>query len=337
VSRSGSLNLGYTYLEGKGVEQDYKQAAYWYAKAAKRGDSLAQVNLGILYSKGLGVPKDYVKAYAWSNLSAAQGDETAIINLKTISGYMTPDQIARAQELSSKIQQEIDNHNEIYNDNSDQQEAFDKKNPEIKGFGTGFIITQDGYVLTCHHVIEEANSVKVMVGGDAYSAKLIRMDESNDIALLKITGAFSALAFASKRSATMGQEVFTIGYPNPLLQGVNPKLTKGEINSLTGVMDDVRLYQISIPVQPGNSGGPLLDKDGNIDGLIVSMLNAKAALKISGSLPQNVNYAIKSSYAISLIDTLPEVSNNLLPPYATGSFEELVRRVSESIVMIIVY
>jgi len=77
-----------------------------------------------------------------------------------------------------------------------------------------------------------------LAGGDSYPARLVRVDANNDIALLKITGSFQALAFSSK-TATMGQEVFTIGYPNPLLQGVSAKLTKGEINSLTGVMDDV--------------------------------------------------------------------------------------------------
>ena len=323
-------NLGYMhmYLKDKGFSQDYRQALYWYTKAAERGSSLAQVNLGLLYWKGLGVPKDYIKAYAWSNLSAAQGDETAINNLTAFSSNMTQNQIAKAQELSSAIQQKINNPDQKYYDNNDKS--------EIRGFGTGFIISKDGYLLTCYHVIDEANSIKVLAGGDSYPARLVRVDANNDIALLKITGSFQALAFSSK-TATMGQEVFTIGYPNPLLQGVSAKLTKGEINSLTGVMDDVRLYQISIPVQPGNSGGPLLDMSGNINGLIVSMLNAKTALKISGTLPQNVNYAVKSSYARSLLDTLPEISNMLLPPSAMSSFQEVVSRVTKSIVMIVVY
>jgi S1-C subfamily serine protease len=86
----------------------------------------------------------------------------------------------------------------------------------------------------------------------------------------------------------MGQEVFTIGHANPSLQGVGAKFTKGTINSLTGFQDDLRLYQLSVPVQPGNSGGALLDENGNILGVILAMLDAKTTFRISGSLPQNV-------------------------------------------------
>jgi len=138
-------------------------------------------------------------------------------------------------------------------------------------------------------------------------------------------------------TAKMGQEVFTIGYPNPVLQGVNVKLTKGSINSLTGVQDDIRLYQISVPVHPGNSGGPLLDMDGNVIGIIVAMLDAKTAFKISGSLPQNVNYAIKSTYAQTLIDTMPEISGSLLPAFKKETFDNVVNRVKKCAVMIVVY
>ena len=199
------------------------------------------------------------------------------------------------------------------------------------------MISEDGYVLTCHHVIEAANSVKVFVGDIAYSAKLIRDDKHNDLSLLKISGRFTALAFSSKRTARMGQEVFTIGYPNPTLQGVGAKLTKGTVNSLTGFMDDLRLYQISVPVQPGNSGGPLLDMDGNVTGVIVAVLNAKTAFKITGSLPQNVNYAIKSTYAQALLDTLPKVFEKLLRPYKYQPFNKVVDRVKKSVVMVVAY
>ena len=79
------------------------------------------------------------------------------------------------------------------------------------GSGTGFIITRDGYILTCHHVVEDAAEIKIAMGENIYSAKLVRDDPNNDLALLKINGSFPALAFSQKRSAKMGQEVFTIG------------------------------------------------------------------------------------------------------------------------------
>ena len=117
----------------------------------------------------------------------------------------------------------------------------------------------------------------------------------------------------------------------------NAKLTKGSINSLTGIKDDFRLYQISIPVQPGNSGGPLLDMNGNVIGIIVAMLDAKTAFQISGSLPQNVNYAVKSTYAQALLDTLPDVSGNFLSAYTKKSFDNVVDRVKKCVVLIVTY
>jgi len=133
------------------------------------------------------------------------------------------------------------------------------------------------------------------------------------------------------------EDRFECTYPNPIMQGVNAKLTKGSINSLTGIQDDLRLYQISIPVQPGNSGGPLLDMNGNVIGIIVAMLDAKTAFEISGSLPQNVNYAVKSTYAMTLLDTLPEVSGNLLSAYTKKPFDNVVDRVKKCVVLIVTY
>ena len=99
--------------------------------------------------------------------------------------------------------------------------------------------------------------------------------------------------------------------------------------------DDIRLYQISLPVQPGNSGGALLDENGNVLGIIIAMLDAKTTFEISGSLPQNVNYAVKKIYAEAMLDTLPIVSNSLLEP----AKHELnaIERVKKSTVMILSY
>src|SRR5207249_8879954 len=131
----------------------------------------------------------------------------------------------------------------------------------------------------------------------------VRADKSNDLAVLKVTDTasrtfgFSALALASKGSgeARLGQPVFTIGFPNPDVQGTEPKLTRGEISSLAGMRDDPRHFQISVPVQPGNSGGPLVDLNGNVVGVVSMRMGDLRALKLTGALPQNVNYAIKSS------------------------------------------
>ena len=118
----------------------------------------------------------------------------------------------------------------------------------------------------------------------------------NDIAVLKVSGSgFHSSPITQSGSVKLGDSVFTIGFPNPGLQGVQPKLTDGKVNSLTGMRDDPRCFQISIAVQPGNSGGALVSSAGNVIGIVTARLSDEVALLTSGALPQNVNYAIKSS------------------------------------------
>lgn len=364
---SAQFNLGFMYANGEGVAQDYKQAIYWWQKAAEQGDAWAQYNLGVMYNKGAGVLQDYKQAvhwwnkaaeqghvdaqaglgakyflgqgvpqnykfsYVWSNLAAAQGHESIVEIRDLVAENLTPQQLAEAQDLTAQIQYKIDHPTE-----SQKQEpsaaTIEKK---INGSGTGIIITRDGYVLTCHHVIKGAAKIEIALEGKTYPATLVRDDPNNDLALLKINGSFPAIAFSSDRSAKMGQAVFTIGYPNPGLQGVSAKFTEGTINSLTGFQDDIRLYQISNPVQPGNSGGALLDENGNILGIVMAMLDAKTTFKITGSLPQNVNYAVKSVYAQALLDTLPEVVGKLSSPAKTKS--DAIANAEKSTVMVICY
>jgi len=325
------LNLGYMYVSGEGVPQNYKQAAYWYTKAAEQGEIVAQHDLGVMYYNGQGVPQNFKLAYIWSSLAAGQGDESAKSNRDIDAQKLTPHQLSQAQELAAKIQYKIDNPSKT----QEQESSISKNKKQATGSGTGFIITRDGYILTCHHVIKDANEIKIANGGKTYPAKLIRDDPNNDLALLKINGSFPAIAFSPNRSAKMGQEVFTIGYPNPSLQGVSAKFTKGTINSLTGFQDDLRLYQVSVPVQPGNSGGALVDENGNILGVIMAMLDAKTTFKISGSLPQNVNYAVKSTYALAILDTISELANKLIAPSKIKS--NAVERVKASTVMVLSY
>ena len=138
----------------------------------------------------------------------------------------------------------------------------------------------------------------------------------------------------------MGADVFTVGYPRIDVQGLSPKLTKGAINSLAGVRDDPRHFQVSVPIQPGNSGGPLVDKNGNVVGVIVSSLNAGLILKKEGRLPQSVNYAVKGSFASSFLESIPNLARRLKAPNAAGragKFTDLVGRVEAATVLIAVF
>jgi TPR repeat protein len=334
---SAQNNLGVMYSKGEGVPQDYRQAVYWYNKAAEQGNATAQNNLAGMYYNGKGVLQNYKLAYVWFSIAASAGVKGAQSNRDFLAKKLSPQSLIEAQELASQIQYNINRQTDSSKSYHATPEPPAVYEQEVKGSGTGFIISKEGHVLTCYHVVQNAGTIKVKVGRNLHTAALIRKDSFNDLALLKITGSFPALAFSSQRVVKMGQEVFTVGYPNPILQGTNAKLTKGSINSLTGIQDDLRLYQISVPVQPGNSGGPLLDMSGNVIGIIVAMLDAKTAFEISGSLPQNVNYAVKSTYAQALLDTLPEISVNLLSANPKKPFTDVVNRVKKSVVMVVAY
>jgi S1-C subfamily serine protease len=127
------------------------------------------------------------------------------------------------------------------------------------------------------------------------SAKVVKVDSANDLALLKAEGKFPALPVAASRAVKLGGTVATVGFPNIGLQGFAPKLAKGEVASLSGAGDDARYFQISVPVQPGNSGGALLDERGNVVGVVSAKLSARAALAASGALPENMNYTAKGT------------------------------------------
>jgi S1-C subfamily serine protease len=122
------------------------------------------------------------------------------------------------------------------------------------------------------------------------------------------------------------------------LQGFAPKFARGEIASLSGAIDDARYFQISVPVQPGNSGGALVDEHGNVVGVVSAKLNASAALAASGSLPENVNYAVKSSFLLSFLESVPDVANKLKDPVtADRKFDEVVKSAQDAAVLVLVY
>jgi serine protease Do len=107
------------------------------------------------------------------------------------------------------------------------------------------------------------------------------------------------------------ESVATVGFPNIGSQGFAPKFARGEIGSLSGPQDDARYFQISVPVQPGNSGGALVDERGNVVGVVSAKLSAKAVLATSGALPENVNYAVKSSFLLGFLESVRSVMQSV--------------------------
>jgi hypothetical protein len=325
-------SMGGCYLCGIGVAKDEVEGVKWYRKAAQQNNAHAQNNLGISYDNGIGVAKDYVESYKWFLLAAGQGDGEARENVTVLENKMSREQIAEGQKLARSFKPR-----EVPSSGSDSSAAgIMQTRPESSG--TGFFITEDGYLITNEHVAGNGAQVRVVTEAGILSAKVEMLDVANDLALLKVAGKFAPLPVVSSRAVEMGSTVATVGFPNIGLQGFAPKLAKGEIAALSGAQDDPRYFQISVPVQPGNSGGALVDERGNVVGLVSAKLDVAAAVATSGALPENVNYAVKSSLLLSFLETVPQVAARLKEPSTKArKFEDVVKSVEKAAVLVLVY
>ena len=137
----------------------------------------------------------------------------------------------------------------------------------------------------------------------------------------------------------VGQEVFTLGFPLGSIMGSKSRLSTGRINSVYGIQEDPRLFQIGNPLQPGNSGGPLFNMKGELVGIVVSSLNAKFFYDNLGIIPQNVNFAVKVSYLKNLLGMMPENDEilNRKSKISNLSMEDQVEKLDPFIVQIKVY
>jgi uncharacterized protein len=341
------MNLGFLYNDGNGLPRNPIYAIYWLRKAAEQGDAAAETALGNVYSKGDIVTWDYIEAYKWFILASAQGDPEATRARDDLATKMTVEGIGDAQQRAA---------------------AFVPTKPPnavdlATGSGTGFFVTQDGYLLTANHVVDGAAKVIVKTKYLALAARIVKVDKTNDVALLKITGAyppsaltnelllrgisprlspvantFRPLPILNSGDVRLGDSISTLGFPNPELQGNAPKFTRGEINSLAGFRDDPHHFQISAQMQPGNSGGPLLDHTGAVVGLVQSTLNDARQLLTTGLVPQNVNYALKSEYLLRFLRSVPGVVLKDSPPVVPGGQpNDWVSDAQSSIAVVLVY
>lgn len=171
--------------------------------------------------------------------------------------------------------------------------------------GTGFCVHGDGYVLTNHHVIEDAREILGRLPRHRCVLELVFADPTNDLALLKADAPPPGVAiFRDGSPARLGEMVVVVGYPLGGLLGSGPQVTTGNVSSLIGPGDDTRSLQFTAPTQAGNSGGPLLDGDGVVVGVVSSKLNAVRVHEMTGDIPQNVNFAIKAALARGFLEAV---------------------------------
>ena len=212
-----------------------------------------------------------------------------------------------------------------------------KETRKKKGYstGTGFFITDEGHLLTNWHVVAEAKEIAIVIDGQLVPAKLLKQDPANDVALLKVLNVQKpsiALTLVESSETRRGEEVFTLGFPLVKIQEQEQKASFGKVNSLSGIKDDVRFLQIDVPIQPGNSGGPLFDKQGRVVGIVTATIDQFVAVRASGSIRQNVNYAVKIDYVLPVLRGLVLVDAS---SPQVGHISDLIDQYESSVILVV--
>ena len=356
------INVGLLYNLGFGVERDLAAAAHWYETAAAQGSELAQYNLGMLLVEG-GDPST-LEGLVWLERSADRGLPQAQFELGSLIcegkgvpadpvrgvewiylagiGYLTrgdPDGARTAASAIRDHQPSDDRANQL-----ERRIASFTREPDgwidegtAVSVGTAWVIAE-GYAVTNLHVVDGCDALTLeTTGGETLRASIAMSDPENDLVLLQVEDPrrLPAALPLARGSARLGTSVFTIGFPRIDVMGTTPKLTDGIISGTNGVRDNPNTYQISVPIQPGNSGGPLLDMHGRVVGVVASMLGTITDPTGEARPLPNVNYAVKTAILAEIVTLLPasHTRPSLLPSGET-SLEELAARVQDSVLIV---
>ncbi len=193
-------------------------------------------------------------------------------------------------------------------------------------------MSRDGHILTNQHVIDGCQEVQIHTNGNRYMVSVIAADRVNDLALLKSELIPSAIFPINRETPILLQDIYVAGYPFGDDISTSVKVTAGIVSSLSGIGDNDSNIQIDAALQPGNSGGPIIDRFGNAIGVAVEKLNYEYIMELYDAIPENTNFGIKASVAINLLD-----ANNvsaIQPNYSPMSKEALGERIIDGTVYV---
>ena len=328
------LNLGVLYSNGDGVPTDYIQALMWTSLAASQGvegataarNSVAdqmtgeQVTAGERLARAWRPNQEVTTSTRGSRPTGHTGSRKRIGSIQRqlaslgydpgpadgILGPRTRDAMRTFQAKEglpatgavSTVFEEALRSALAGRDTS----AQDTSPFELVSSGSGFIVSNQGHVLTNDHVIAECRDVRIPL---SRSAAVVARDAGSDLALLKIPPAEvgDVARFRQGRGIRSGDDVVVVGFPLRGLLASEANVTRGAVSALAGPKEDRRLFQLTAPVQPGNSGGPVLDASGNVVGVVMAKLNALQIARTTGDIPQNVNFAVSAGTVRSFLDT----------------------------------
>ncbi|MCY4400886.1 MAG: serine protease [Gemmatimonadetes bacterium] len=190
--------------------------------------------------------------------------------------------------------------------------------------GSGFYVTRSGHILTNAHAVEQCREIRVFPTG---VAEILALDHESDLALLLIDtdeGTVPAV-FREGRGIRTGASVIVVGFPLQGLVSSGPNITDGIVSATAGLGDDRRMFQMTAPVQPGSSGGPVLDATGSVVGVATATLDAIAVARATGTIPQNVNFAVNAGTVRAFLDA-EQVPYDTAAPDRTLSTEIVAAR-----------
>ncbi|TWU10761.1 trypsin-like peptidase domain-containing protein [Allorhodopirellula heiligendammensis] len=197
--------------------------------------------------------------------------------------------------------------------------------PAKEGTGSGFLVTADGIVVTCAHVIDGATSIKVVQDRKSYEAEVVAIDDDLDLAVLKIQGpSFPFLKIGDSDRVRLADEVRAVGFPLSDVLGESVKVTRGEVSGRGGPHGSSGL-QIDASINPGNSGGPVIDRSGHVIGVANALLAGLGISEVGFAIPAKEVASLAHRHQLPV--TFDDVSDVLPPP-------DLVAKVSPAVVLL---
>lgn len=286
---------------GQGVAQDRAEALKWFERSGMQGDHASLLNLAHAQLNGMGTAKNVERAYYHYLLAERQAPAAEKAKYAEMAEkarlQLSADQERQAREQAAKWQPKSGVPASTDSDPETAAKEDEKAPPRPqRNAGSGVMVNGSGVVLTNSHVVKSCRNIRVTQGdnGTSQAASVIARDDVNDMAVLNTTLRPTDFAhFRDGAPLRSGDNVVAVGFPLSSLLSREPNITAGVISAMNGLRGDKRHYQITAPIQRGNSGGPVADMSGNVVGIVVSTLNAMKVADKSGALPQNVNFAIK--------------------------------------------
>ena len=175
---------------------------------------------------------------------------------------------------------------------------------KLASTGSGFFVSYEGDLVTDNHVIAGCREVRVVHNEKSNTARVVVTDAAADLAVLRVPDLAGDVAVFGNRFERPGEAVIVAGYPLQGLLTSKGSVTTGIISALAGPKEDKNLIQITAPIQPGNSGGPLVDAHGAVIGVVTSKLNSLRVARTTGLIPENINFAVKAELVRELLDKI---------------------------------